>query len=81
LFATLPLLMDRTKEKPMEVSNISSLVTQMANVATGAAVGIVMLNKAMEAQAASAAALTAALPPAGGPNMPAHLGQNVNTSA
>lgn len=65
----------------MEVNNIANLATTIANTATHQAVGIAVLKKAIDVQASSAAALLEALPPATAPNLPSHLGQNVNTTA
>jgi hypothetical protein len=71
----------------MDISNIASLATTMASTATQEAIGMAVQRKAMDIQANSAAALLAALPsiaptaPTSGPNLPAHLGQNVNTTA
>ncbi len=65
----------------MEVNQIAQLATSLANNATNQAIGIAVLRKAMDVQASSAAAMLEALPPATGANLPAHLGQNVNTTA
>jgi hypothetical protein len=75
------------KELVMDISgasNISALSGQAAGQATGDAVSLQVLKKAMDMQAQSAAALIDALPQpakASSANMPAHLGQNVNTTA
>jgi hypothetical protein len=59
---------------------IAKLATSIAETGVKQEVGITMLKKAQEAQAASAAALIAALPqPAA--NLPPHLGNHVNTTA
>jgi len=65
----------------MEVNQIAQLATSLANTATNQAIGIAVMKKAMDVQASSAAAMLEALPPATAPNLPAHLGQNVNTTA
>ena len=65
----------------MEVNQIAQLATSLANNATNQAIGIAVLRKAMDVQASSAAAMLEALPPATGASLPAHLGQNVNTTA
>lgn len=64
----------------MEVGNIASMATNMAQEQTNQAVGVAVLKKAMDVQAAGAMALIDALPPVQ-PNLPANLGQNVNTTA
>ena len=61
-------------------ADLSSVSGQTA----GNAAGLSVLKKTMDVQAQSAAALIDALPqPAGrsSGNLPAHLGQNVNTTA
>lgn len=64
----------------MDVMGIAKLATTIADTGVKQEVGITMLKKAQEAQAASAAALIAALPqPA--PSLPPHLGNHVNTTA
>lgn len=63
----------------MDVGNIASLASSMAQERTGQAVGVAVLKKALDAQAAGAIALIAALPAP--PSLPSHLGQNINTTA
>ena len=65
----------------MDTSSIASLATNMAATATGQAVGVAVLKKAMDIQASGAAALLQAIPPAPAANLPPHLGQNINTTA
>ena len=65
----------------MEVKQIAQLATTLASTATNQAIGIAVMKKAMDVQASSATALLEALPPATGANLPAHLGQNINTTA
>ena len=65
----------------MDVTNIANLATSMATTTTNQAISIAVLKKANDVQAASAAALLEALPPVTSANLPAHLGQNVNTKA
>jgi hypothetical protein len=60
----------------MDNSSIANLAVSMAQARTGDAVGIAVLKKAMDLQAQSALALINAIP-----NLPPHLGQNVNTVA
>ena len=66
-------------------SAISSLAGQntgsAAGLTTGTAVGLTMLKKAMDTQAQSVTALLNAIPQPGAANLPANLGQNVNTAA
>lgn len=67
----------------MDISGASNIGT-LSGQATGDAVGLQVLKKAMDIQAQSAMALIDALPQPTKPssaNLPAHLGQNVNTTA
>lgn len=64
----------------MEISSTSLSATMMTSNTQGA-IGITVQKKAMDIQASSAAALLSALPPVTKPNLPPHLGQNVNTTA
>ncbi len=63
----------------MSDATISSLVNNLSSSRIDPSVGIAVLKKALDSDAATATALIDALPPA--PNLPAHLGQNVNTTA
>jgi putative motility protein YjfB-like len=65
----------------MDVNGIANLSTTLATTATNQAVDMTVLKKANHVQASTAAALVAALPPVTKPNMPDHLGQNIDTSA
>lgn len=65
----------------MENMDIAALAVSLATTTTNQAISIAVLKKTMEAQATSAAAMLEALPPATEANLPAHLGQNVNTTA
>ena len=65
----------------MENSTIASLAGSTAAMMTGDAVGVAVLKKALDIQAANALALIQALPPIPAPNLPAHLGQTVDTTA
>lgn len=68
----------------MEVNSIAALATDMSNERLQQAVGIAVLRKALDAQQASAAILLDAVAqssPARTVNLPAHLGQNVDTTA
>ena len=64
----------------MDVGNIASVATSLTQQQTAEAVGMLVLRKAQQIQANSAAALIEALP-ALSSNLPAHLGQNINTTA
>jgi hypothetical protein len=65
----------------MEISGIASLATRIETTRANQEVGIAVLNKALDVQATSAATLLQALPPVQSAKLPAHLGQNVNTTA
>ena len=65
------------------MAGITSKITEMATGQTNEAVGMEVLKKAMDIDAASATALIDAIPaaPAVSRNLPPHLGQNINTTA
>jgi len=63
----------------MDGMGIAKLATSIADTGLKQEVGITMLKKAQDAQAASAAALISALPQP--QSLPAHLGNHVNTTA
>lgn len=66
----------------MDVTGITRLATTMSDFSSNQAVGIAVLKKAIDLNAAGALALIQALPdnkPTS--NLPAHLGQNINTIA
>lgn len=63
----------------MDVSSIAQLSTTIADTGTKQAVGVAVLKKAQDIQASSAAALLQSIPPV--QNLPAHLGNNINTTA
>jgi hypothetical protein len=65
----------------MDVSNIASLATNMAQTRIDQEVGIAVLKKALDAESSLAAGLIAAIPTTPSANLPPHLGQNINTSA
>lgn len=62
----------------MDVSAIASLATNLAETGVQQQVGISVLKKALDIESTTAATLIAALPQV---NLPAHLGNNVNTTA
>jgi len=63
----------------MDVTNIAKLATSMAETGIRQEVGVTMLKKSMDIQAASAAQLLDALPQP--QNLPSHLGNTINTKA
>ena len=66
----------------MDAMSIARLSTTIAETGTKQDVSMAVLKKAMDSQAASAAALLDALPasqPA--PTLPSHLGNRINTTA
>jgi len=63
----------------MDAMSIARLSTTIAETGTRQEVSMAVLKKAMDVQASSAAALIQALPSA--PNLPAHLGNRINTTA
>lgn len=62
----------------METSAIASLASNLAESGVRQQVGISVLKKALDIESNTAAALIQALP---SPNLPAHLGNSVNTTA
>ncbi|TWI65304.1 putative motility protein YjfB-like [Pseudoduganella lurida] len=65
----------------MDAMSIARLSTTIAETGTRQEVSMAVLKKAMDAQATSAAALIQALPDIPAANLPAHLGNHVNTTA
>jgi len=63
----------------MDVTGIANLATSMANVKANQDVSIAVFKKALDSASATAVQLIDALPPV--PQLPAHLGQNINTVA
>lgn len=63
----------------MDVSAIANLATSMSQAQTASDVSVAVFKKSLDAQASVAMGLINAIPqPA---NLPAHLGQNFNTTA
>jgi hypothetical protein len=58
---------------------IARLATNLSTSELADRAGVGVLKKALDIQAANAAALIDALPPVA--NLPAHLGQNIDTTA
>ena len=67
----------------MDVTGIASVATEMSNFNTQQVVGIAVLKKAMDINAAGALALIEAIPDntQTASNLPINLGQNINTIA
>ena len=66
----------------MDITGIAQLSTSIADASTREDVGLAVLKKAQDIQSSSALALIAALPPVQStPNLPAHLGSRINTTA
>jgi hypothetical protein len=63
----------------MDVTNIAKLATSMAETGIRQEVGMTMLKRAMDIEASSAAQMIASIPQA--QNLPAHLGNSINTKA
>lgn len=66
----------------MDVGGIAQLSTTMAETGTQQAVSVAVLKKAQDIQSTTATALLDALPPVpSAQNLPAHLGNRINTTA
>lgn len=67
----------------MDVTGIANTAIAMADFSTNQAVGITVLKKAINLNAASALTLIEAIPDTNtsSANLPEHLGQNINTTA
>ncbi len=65
----------------MDVNGIASLATSFSDIQATNQIQVAVLNKALNAEAVAAAKLIEALPEPSSVNLPAHLGQNVNTTA
>jgi hypothetical protein len=66
----------------MEVNDIASLATIMTQTQLKQQVGIAVLKKALDMEGSTALTLIQALPTApSAANLPANLGQNINTTA
>ena len=63
----------------MDVSSIARLSTSMAQTGTKQEIDIAMLKKAQDIQQSTATQLLAAIPPV--QNLPANLGNTINTKA
>ncbi len=65
----------------MEINSLTSLATSFAKASTDQDVGIAVLNKALDSEVSTAAALIAAIPVMPSANLPAHLGSRINVVA
>jgi hypothetical protein len=66
----------------MDISGLGNLATSLSQTTQSDDVGYAVLRKALNAESAAAVQLIDALPPVQqAPNLPAHLGQNINTTA
>lgn len=65
----------------MEATSLTSLATDVARQRTGDAVGVSVLKKALDTEAAAAAALIDAIPPVPRPSEPTTLGGIIDTTA
>lgn len=65
----------------MDITAIASLATNLSQARTNQEIDMAVLRKALDMSASSAASLIAALPQPAAPRLPAHLGQNINTTA
>lgn len=69
----------------MDVSGIAKLSTALTTAKTSEEVGTAVLKKALDLSASTASALIAAAAPAPAPapaaRQPAHIGQNIDTTA
>lgn len=63
------------------IPDAGSALAAISGQRVGDAIGISVLKKALQIEAAGALALIEALPQAPSVNLPAHLGQNINTTA
>lgn len=65
----------------MDVTTLATLATEVARQRTGDAVGVSVLKKALDTEAAAAAALLAAIQPAPRPVELTTLGSLIDTTA
>ncbi|SFD47841.1 YjfB family protein [Massilia yuzhufengensis] len=65
----------------MDVSSIAKLSTSIAETGNRQEVGLAVLKKAQQLQASTATQLLDALPAVQPSNLPAHLGNKINTTA
>ena len=65
----------------MDVSSIAKLSTSIAETGTRQEVSLAVFKKAQQIEAATATQLLEALPSVPSANLPAHLGNKINTTA
>jgi hypothetical protein len=66
----------------MDVMGIATLATSIADTGTRQDVNMAVLKRAQDVQVSTAAQLLQTMPPPiPAPNLPAHLGNHVNTTA
>ena len=65
----------------MDTTSIANLASGLAAASLPDRAGVAVLKKALEIEAANAAALVQALPHVPSINLPAHLGRNIDTTA
>lgn len=65
----------------MDVTGIARLSTALTTANTSEEVGTAVLKKALDLSASTASALIAAAAPAPAARQPAHIGQNIDTTA
>jgi hypothetical protein len=65
----------------MDVMSIAKLSTSIAETGTADAVGLAMLKKSQDIQQSTATQLLSAIQPTPSANLPAHLGNTINTTA
>jgi hypothetical protein len=65
----------------MDVTGIARLATSLTQAKTGEEVSTAVLKKALDLSASTASALIAAAEPAPAARQPAHLGNNIDTTA
>jgi hypothetical protein len=65
----------------MEINNIANAASKMVNTSVDDSIGLVVLKKALDSSSETASALINSIPSVPKPNLPSHLGQNVNITA
>ncbi|MBC7513263.1 MAG: YjfB family protein [Herminiimonas sp.] len=63
----------------MDVSSIAAIASNLAATTTSENISVAVLKKAPDSESQTAAALLQTIPAP--PNLPGHLGQNINTIA
>ncbi|RYE67643.1 MAG: putative motility protein [Oxalobacteraceae bacterium] len=65
----------------MDVNAIARLSTVLSETRQGQEIGTTVLKKTLDIAASNAAALIASVPAPASSSLPAHLGNNINTTA